>query len=87
VFVTLEGTCLISKVSPVDGSVAGEVTPIGTSSTTGTLNFRGSKGKQRIKEINVLNTVVKPELKALGLLPSSEETTETITYTSNVEVM
>jgi hypothetical protein len=86
-FVELEGTCLLVSPSPVNGSIAGEATPInGTASTDGKLLFVGSKGTQNIKSINVLGTVESPELKALGLIKSSETTSELVTYTSAVSV-
>jgi hypothetical protein len=86
-FVTLEGTCLIASPAPVVGTIAGEATPIGgTASKDGKLIFAGSKGAQKIKEINVLGTLLKPKLKALGLLESSETTVELVLYTNAVIV-
>jgi hypothetical protein len=86
-FVTLEGTCLLVSPSPVTGTVAGEATPLNKGATKdGKLVFIGSKGKQKIKEINVLGTVKKPVLKALGILESSETTNELVLYEVAVEV-
>jgi hypothetical protein len=85
-FVTLEGSCLISSPSAVEGSVAGEVTPLYEESKTGKLIFTGTKGKQDIKDINILGKVVEPALKALGLLASSEDTSGEVTYESAIEV-
>jgi hypothetical protein len=86
-FVTLEGTCLLLSPAPVTGSVAGEATPIKAGQTKdGKLIFIGSKGKQNIKEINILGSIWKPNLKALGLLESSETTNELVLYTNAVEV-
>jgi hypothetical protein len=86
-FVELEGSCLLVSPSPVTGTVTGEATPVnGTASKDGKLVFEGSKGTQKIKEINVLGTVKKPGLKALGLLESSETTVELVLYTNAVSV-
>jgi hypothetical protein len=73
VFATIEGTCLPLSPAPVTGSVAGEVTPVnGPAGTDGKLIFQGSAaGVQLIKSINVLGHVIKPMLKALGLLESN----------------
>jgi hypothetical protein len=86
VFVTIEGTCLIASPSPVDGSVAGEASPISVKSTTGKLVLTGSKGVQAIKSINILGATVEPKLKALGLLASSESATGEVKYATAVEV-
>lgn len=62
----------------VTGSVAGEVTPTKTSSTTGKVIFALSGGAQKIKEITIEGKKEKPSLKAFGLnstLQSSEENT------------
>ena len=56
-FVSLEGSCLLVSPSPVAGSVAGEATPLNTTSKDGKVIFIGSKGSQNIKEVNVLGTV------------------------------
>jgi hypothetical protein len=86
-FATLEGTCLLVSPSPVTGSIAGEVTPVNNGATKDNkLVFLGSKGKQKIKEINILGVVKKPAFKALGLLESSETTNELVLYEKAVEV-
>ena len=85
-FVTLEGTCLLLSPAPVEGTVVGEATPIENLSKDGKLSFIGSKGTQHIKKFNLLGLAEEPKLSALGLLPSSETTTELVLYTSAVEV-
>jgi hypothetical protein len=86
-FVELEGGCLLVSPSPVNGSIAGEATPVNAvSSKDGKLLFVGSKGTQNIKSINVLGTTESPELKALGLIKSSETTSELVTYSSPIIV-
>jgi hypothetical protein len=86
-FVSLEGECLVASPAPVNGTVAGEVTPVSNGETTdGKLVFIGNAGNQTIKAIASLGIVKKPELKALGLLKSSETTTELVLYSSVVEV-
>jgi hypothetical protein len=88
-FVELEaGNCIAVNPSPVNGRVAGEATPVnGGLSKDGKLHFISTAaGEQKITEINVLGTVQKPELKALGLIKSSETTTELVLYSSAVEV-
>ena len=86
-FVTLEGTCLLLSPAPVVGTLAGEATPVKNgASKDGKLVFVGSAGVQKIKEINVLGTVKKPVLEALGILKSSEATVELVLYTNAVEV-
>ncbi len=62
----------------VEGSVAAEVTPTKTSSTTGKVIFALNGSAQKIKEIVVGGKTEKPSLKAFGLasvLQSSEENT------------
>ena len=85
-FVTLEGSCLLLTPAPITGSFAGEVTPINTTSKHGIVRIIGSKGKQKIAEINVLGTVKKPKLESLGLLESSETTTELALYIEEIVV-
>jgi hypothetical protein len=86
-WVSFEGTCTSVSRQTVEGTVAAEVTPVDTLTLTGTLNFFGSKGKQRIKEISVLGTALKPKWLSQGLIESSLATIETITYEKDVEVM
>ena len=91
-FVDVEGPCVELEGGAVTGTIAGEATPIGKGgdqslSLDGKLTFTGSKGSQSIKTINLEGgTSVKPKLKALGLIESSETTTELVTYTKDVEV-
>jgi hypothetical protein len=89
VFVTLEGSCLPLSPSPVDGSVAGEVTPVNVaSSKDGKIIFQGNgtTGEQEIRSINVLGVTLSPRLKAFGLLESNEITVDLILYEKNVVV-
>jgi hypothetical protein len=84
-FVTLEGSCLTTAA--VSGSIAGEVTPLNTLSTTGKLIYAGSSGTQTIQSITVLGKVEKPALTAFaGLVSASEATNEAVLFTSAVEV-
>jgi hypothetical protein len=87
-FVDIEGSCLIS--APVDGDLAGEVTPAanGKSSKTGKIVFVGSAGKQTITKITVNGKSESPELDAFsGLVKSSLNDTENTTFgTVAVEV-
>jgi hypothetical protein len=88
-FVALEGTCLPVSPSPTDGTVAGEVTPIGGALTLdGILTFKGNgeAGKNLIRTINVLGVVKEPRLKALGLLEANEITVDLILYSKDVVV-
>jgi hypothetical protein len=88
-FVTLEGPCLIASPSPVTGSVAAEVTPVGgPASKDGRVIFEGDgkEAGQKIKDINVLGTLLKPTLKALGLLPASQTGVGLSLFANDVEV-
>jgi|GEM_PF-1335613 hypothetical protein len=85
-FATLEGSCLLVSPSPVEGTIAAEVLATTEEGKTGELSYLGSKGKQSIKEINVLGTVKKPELRALGLLSASLQAPELMTFASSVKV-
>jgi hypothetical protein len=86
-FVELLGTCLTVNDAKVDGSIAGEANTVKNGlSLVGSLTFRGSKAVQSIKEINVLGHILKPELKAFGLVGASETTTELLDYEKDVEV-
>jgi hypothetical protein len=85
VFVEPEGPCLTT--APVEGSIAGEASPIGVSSKTGKVVYTGSKGSQSIKKITVLGSSVEPKLSAFfGLVAASETTTESVEYVTAVEV-
>jgi hypothetical protein len=84
-FVTIQGKCLVEAA--VSGSLAGEVTPLNTSSLTGTDTFTGAAGVQKITKIKVLKGEELPALTAFGgLVSASENTTETTTTTTAVEV-
>jgi hypothetical protein len=84
-FFTIQGSCLTE--ASVTGTLAGEVTPINTPSTTGKLIIGGEKGISDVLEIVVLHKVIKPKLEAFaGLVTASEETHEEITLDGPVEV-
>jgi hypothetical protein len=87
-FVTLEKTAAPceSIETAVEGTLAGEVTPINASQTTGKVVFLAPSAKQRIKEITVLAGTKKPKLTAFGIATATEETTETNTFGGNIEV-
>lgn len=85
-FVNLEGTCLEPESSTVEGNIAGEASPIKTSSTTGKLIFTGAAGVQSIKSIGILGTTVKPKLTAFGAIAASENTSDAITFSKAIEV-
>jgi hypothetical protein len=63
----------------VTGLLAGEVSPVGVSQTTGKLTFAVTSGKQNINDIHTLAGLVEPELDAFGV-PATEEGSETLTY-------
>ncbi len=74
--------------TPVTGSVAGEVeTNSGKPKPTGKLTYATTNKAQKIKEITVLSGVKKPKLKAFGIEKVTEETTDTLEFASNVEVV
>jgi hypothetical protein len=88
VFTEVEGEtsgCLIK--ARWEGSLAGEVTPVGQSQTTDKMIFRGSDGSESIKSITVMGTHHTPELKALsGLVTVSESAEDNVTFEQAVEV-
>lgn len=85
VFTTPEGSCITDAAT--EGSLAGEATPVGSSSTTGKVVFTGAAGNQSIKKITVKGTTSEsPSLTAFGIVGVSENTTETVTYEKAVEV-
>ena len=86
VFVTIEGTCLEPKEAAVEGTIAGEASPIGKYQTTGKLIFGGGAGVQSIKSVVVLGVTVKAKLTAFGSVAASENTSEAITFSKPVEV-
>jgi len=85
-FVKLEGTCLLVTPSPVDGTIAGESSPLNTTSKDGKLLFTVTGGAQAIKKISVLGSAKSPVLKALGLLEATEQTSELVLYENAVAV-
>jgi hypothetical protein len=84
-FVTLAGNACTVETQ-VTGSVAGEVSPVGVSQTTGTLKLALSGGKQAIKDFDLSSGgLVKPELTAFST-EATEEITAGITYSVATEV-
>jgi hypothetical protein len=84
-FFTIEGSCLIT--AGTSGTLAGEITPVGTSQTTGKLIVTGSASKSGITEITVLGTVTKPKLTSFGgLIEASLSTTDENTFDGPVLV-
>jgi hypothetical protein len=59
-FTNLIGSCIVT--SKVTGSIAGEVTPIGTLTLIGKLSLGATGGKQNITKIDLLGGVMEPEL-------------------------
>lgn len=75
----------------VKGAVIGKVTPVNTSSTTGTLTFTNSGTKQVPEEIEISGTVetgihLVSSLNGGTFEASAEKTTDEITFTNAVEV-
>jgi len=64
VFTNLQGSCITT--SKVTGSIAGEVTPIGTLTLIGKLRLGATGGKQNITTIDLLGGVMEPELAFFG---------------------
>jgi hypothetical protein len=85
-FVTIIASCLGIETTAVEGTAAGELTPANSNQTTGKLIVFGSGGKSGITEISVLHKVVKPVLKAFGLVESSEATTDENTFDGPIEM-
>jgi hypothetical protein len=86
-FATLEGSCLPFSPSAVEGTIAAEVLPVEAPGSSGKLVFAGSKSIPKIKTILVLDHTVKPSLLALGLLGSSETSTEALKFGEEIEVV
>jgi hypothetical protein len=85
-FTTIQGECLTEAV--VTGSIAAEVTPVNTASSTGKLVFVGGGGSQSIKTVYVLGKSVSPALTAFsGLVTASEDTTASVTFSEAIEVI
>ena len=72
----------------VEGSIAGEATPVKTSQTTAKVAFApvSATGKQKIKLISVLSGLVKPKLTSFGAAESTEELTEELTFEEAFEI-
>jgi hypothetical protein len=59
-FTNLVGSCIVA--SKITGSIAGEVTPIGTLTLIGKLSLGATGGKQDITTIDLLGGLMEPEL-------------------------
>jgi hypothetical protein len=90
VFTTLaESAACETPETAIEGSIAGEYSPVGKLQATAKLVFSPTtaKGnKPKIKEIVVLSGTVKPKLTAFGALEAAEENIEELVYTGSVEV-
>lgn len=84
-FVTLEANACTPETA-ITGSVAGLITPVGRSQTTGKLTLLAPSGKQEIKDIDTLFGLVEPELVAFSAT-ATEETEDELTYSQAIEVM
>lgn len=86
-FVTIESKCTKPEKTNVSGNVVGEVSPVGTHTTKGTLTFAVTGTDQAAVKDFDLSTggLVKPELVAYSTT-SGEKTTATVTYSSATEV-
>jgi hypothetical protein len=82
-FTSLIGGCIVT--TKVTGSVAGEVTPIGTLTLIGKINFGATGGKQDISVIDLLGGAMEPELSAFGNV-ATETTENDITFNVKTEV-
>ncbi len=78
-FVKIEGTCLSPTTTSVEGSVAGEVSPLNKQQTTGKLVLSAPSGVQAIKSITVAGTVQKPKLEAFTE-EAAEESSDSIKF-------
>lgn len=88
IFAQISAECLNPTLFDVEGGLAGEATPIGVSSKTGSLVFGGKAGSQSIKTITILGTSKKiTQLTAFGAINVAELGTETIDYSGNIEVV
>jgi hypothetical protein len=85
-FVTLQGPCLSPTEEAVEGTVAGELTPIKALQSTLKLILGVTSKKQNIKEITVLAGLKKPKLTAFGIATATEETEDENTFEGKVEV-
>jgi hypothetical protein len=85
-FVTLVGSGTCVETTKVQGSVAGVLSPVGVSQTTGKLVLTGSAGKESITDVDLsTGGLVAPELKAFGS-SASEQTEENYTLSKATEV-
>jgi hypothetical protein len=87
-FVTLEQTkapCE-SIETTVEGSLPGEVVPVNTAKSVSALIFTTKSSKQLIKEITVLAGTKKPKLTAFGIATATEETTDALEFSGNLEI-
>jgi hypothetical protein len=82
-FTSLIGGCIVT--SKVLGSVAGEVTPVGTLTLIGKVNFGVTGGKQDITKIDLLGGLMEPELEAFSAV-ATEATEDDITFNVKTEV-
>jgi len=84
-FVTLQGSCI--ETTKVTGQVAGLVSPVGTSTTKGSLKFTpSSPGNQEILDVDLSGGgLIAPILTAFGAT-STEETTQLVTFGAAIEV-
>jgi hypothetical protein len=85
-FVVIAGnTCTVETT--VTGNVAGEVSPVGKSQTTGKLSFAaGASGGESVKSIDLsTGGTVTPEIEAFGAI-ASQTTSEDLTFSVAVEV-
>jgi hypothetical protein len=84
-FMTILGSC-ITKTT-VEGDLAGEVSPVGKSVSTGTITFATPSGKQAIKDVDLsTGGLIAPKLSLGGVTTATEQTTETIEYSKSTEV-
>jgi hypothetical protein len=88
VFTTLlaTGAPCNTQETAVEGTLAGELTPIKALQTTLKLIFGLTSEKQNIKEITVLAGLKKPKLGAYGVNTATLSTEDTLTFTGSVEV-
>jgi len=88
-FVTLIGSGKCIETTKVSGNVAGLVEPFGGPlQTTGKLTFGVTSGAQNITEVDLTTGgSVKTELTALGGVANTEETEESLKFSTPTEVM
>jgi hypothetical protein len=96
-FVTLEGPGLPISPAKITGQLAGEVTPINVSQTTGKNVFSVVSGNQAIKSVCLLTfkasatcgspaKLDKPKLTAFGVATATQATIEAVTFGEATEV-